>query len=168
MSKNVYEECCRITALMKEREGFTFLRLGDGEAEFLLRHQEGEGRREPKCRDEISIDSPVSIEDYAPTREYALMLKRSYELADYVDFHDLSNNNSSRVQKIELARSSSALRNPGGEVSSLFRPWVKTQLYSYLEEHRVLFCAPEAPLLQSLRNSSDFLELSGEYFPAES
>jgi len=161
----IAQECRRITRLMEAEEGFTFLRLGDGEAEFLLRHQEARGRQEPRHREHVSIDAPVVIDDYALSATHYDALLHAYEQASYVDFHDQSNHNDERVARLKLQRPAGAHRNPGGEVSSLFRAWTCQELPGYLARHRVLFFAPEASLLAALLKEEAFHRVSGDLLP---
>jgi len=149
--------------LMRTKRPFCFLRMGDMELVYLLAEQYDR-------LDEIEFwDGPLSgTQGYANpglSAKHAARLRRAYEQADYVDFHEKNWPNEHLVPRLNLNRASGSFRNPTKETSLLFLKWTESEFKDYCQDRSVGFAAAEARLLELLSQTSEFKRAATNYWP---
>ena len=154
-----------LSELMRTTRPFCFLRLGDMELVYLLAEQD-------KRLDEIEFgDGPISgTQGYANpglNAKHAERLRRAYEGADYVDFHEKNWPNQHLVPHLSLRRPSGSHSNPTPETSLLFLPWTETEFKNYCQNRKVGFAGAEARLLELLSQTAEFKGAAKDYWPEE-
>src|SRR6184192_2299928 len=159
------KEASLLSRLMATTRPFCFLRLGDMELVYLLAEQY-------KRLDEIEFgDGPISgTQGYANaglSAKHAERLRRAYEEADYVDFHEKNWPNQHLVPRLNLRRPSGSHSNPTPETSLLFLPWTGTEFKNYCQNRKVGFAGAEARLLELLSQTAEFKGAAKDYWPEE-
>jgi len=152
-----------LSELMRSRRPFCFLRMGDMELAYLLAEQH-------KQLDRIEFrDGPMSgTQAYCNpglSAKHAKRLRRAYERADYVDFHEKNWPNEHLVARLVLDRASGSYRNPTKDTSLLFLTWTENEFKQYCHERRVGFAAAEARLLELLSQTPEFERAVTDYWP---
>ena len=152
-----------LSELMRTKRPFCFLRMGDMELVYLLAEQYDR-------LDEIEFwDGPLSgTQGYANpglSAKHAARLRRAYEQADYVDFHEKNWPNEHLVPRLNLNRASGSFRNPTKETSLLFLKWTESEFKDYCQDRSVGFAAAEARLLELLSQTSEFKRAATNYWP---
>jgi hypothetical protein len=152
-----------LSKLMRVRRPFCFLRLGDMELVYLLAEQDNR-------LDEIEFwDGPMSgTQGYANpglSAKHAKRLRRAYEGADYVDFHEKNWPNEHLVPRLALERGPGSYRNPTKETSLLFLTWTEREFKQYCQERRIGFAGAEARLLELLSQTREFKQAAKDYWP---
>ena len=155
----------RLSELMRGRRPFCFLRVGDMELAYLLAEQE-------QRLNKIEFrDGPISgTQGYTNpglSGKHAGRLRRAYEGADYVDFHEGNWPNEHLVSKLVLDRTAGSCRNPTKETSLVFLTWTEKELKQYCNGRRIGFAGAEARLLELLSQSPEFKRVAGDYWPEQ-
>jgi len=154
-----------LSELMRTRRPFCFLRMGDMDLVYLLAEQE-------KRLDEIEFGGgPTSgTEAYGNpglSAKHAQRLRRAYEGAGYVDFHEGNWPNEHLVSKLVLEVAPGSNRNPTKETSLVFLTWTETEFRQYCQDRRIGFAGAEARLLALLSQTPDFKQAAREYWPEQ-
>jgi hypothetical protein len=154
-----------LSKLMRSRRPFCFLRMGDMDLVYLLAEQE-------KRLDEIEFGGgPTSgTEAYGNpglSAKHAQRLRRAYEGAGYVDFHEGNWPNEHLVSKLVLEMAPGSYRNPTKEASLVFLTWTETEFRQYCQDRRIGFAGAEARLLALLSQTPDFKQAAREYWPEQ-
>jgi hypothetical protein len=154
-----------LSELMRNRRPFCFLRVGDMELAYLLAEQE-------QRRDGIEFrDGPISgTQAYTNpglSGKHAKRLRRAYEGADYVDFHEGNWPNEHLISKLILDRAPGSCRNPNKETSLVFLTWTEKEFKQYSNDRRIGFAGAEARLLELLSQSSEFKRAAADYWPEQ-
>ena len=157
------KEASLLSLLMATRRPFCFLRMGDMELVYLLAEQF-------KQLNEIEFgDGPISgTQGYANpglSAKHAERLRRAYEGADYLDFHEKNWPNSHLVPRLILQRAPGSYRNPTKEASLVFLTWTESEFKQYCQDRRVGVAASEARLLELLSQTPEFKQAAKEYWP---
>jgi hypothetical protein len=152
-----------LAKLMRSRRPFCFLRMGDMELAYLLADQ-------CKRLNEIEFrDGPISgTQAYTNpglSAQHVERLRRAYQGADYVDFHEGNWPNEHLVSRLALQRAPGSYRNPTKETSLLFLTWTEKEFKAYCEDRRIGFAGAEARLLELLAETPKFQEEASEYWP---
>jgi hypothetical protein len=161
------EEAKRLTSLMEHRRPFSFLRLGDGEVNWMLRLN---GINTPyntryKYKDEriaSSIDAAYSVTGLE--EKYFTRLCDAFSGCTYLDYYDAVNKDN--IYKLPFIRSPNQLKNPPN-ASQIFYEWGHYEMHDYISGRNVLFAGAEAPLMSALYNDVRYRQLSKEYFPSQ-
>jgi hypothetical protein len=137
--------------------------MGDMELVYLLAEQYDR-------LDEIEFsDGPLSgTQGYANpglSAKHAARLRRAYEQADYVDFHEKNWPNEHLVPRLNLNRASGSYRNPTKETSLLFLTWTESEFKDYCQNRRVGFAGAEARMLDLLSQAPEFKRAARDYWP---
>ena len=161
-----HREARKLTDLMRQRETFCFLRMGDVELKFLLSLQYN---RFDGVLEEHFTDGPLSgtvgVGNPGLGRGHLERLRAAYEGADYVDFHEGNWPNEHLVPLLNLRRAQGMHRNPDKKTSLVFLTWLENEFRDYCEGRRVGFAGAEAAILECLSTTSEFLEKAGRYWP---
>jgi hypothetical protein len=157
------KEASCLSRLMATKRPFCFLRMGDMELVYLLAEQY-------KQLTEIEFgDGPMSgTQGYANpglSTKHAHRLRRAYEGADYLDFHEKNWPNEHLVPRLILQRAPGSYRNPTKEASLVFLTWTESEFKQYCQDRRVGFAAAEARLLELLSQTPEFKRASVRYWP---
>jgi hypothetical protein len=152
-----------LSRLMATTRPFCFLRMGDMELVYLLAEQDNR-------LDEIEFrDGPMSgTQGYANpglSAKHAERLRRAYEGADYLDFHEKNWPNEHLVPKLILQRAPGSYRNPTKEASLVFLTWTENEFKQYCQGRRTGFAAAEARLLELLSQTPEFKRAATDYWP---
>jgi len=92
-------------------------------------------------------------------------LRRAYEGADYVDFHEKNWPNQHLVPLLDLRRASGSHSNPTPETSLLFLAWTETEFKNYCQNRRIGFAGAEARLLELISQTAEFKSAAKGYWP---
>jgi hypothetical protein len=152
-----------LSQLMCERRPFCFLRMGDMELAYLLAQQ-------CKQLDRIQFkDGPTSgTQAYCNpglSAKHAERLRRAYEEADYVDFHEQNWPNEHLVTRLALQRARGSYRSPSKETSLVFLTWTEKEFKEYCRGRRIGFAAAETRLLELLSQTPEFGQAAADYWP---
>src|SRR5262249_591131 len=152
-----------LSELMRTKRPFCFLRMGDMELVYLLAEQYDR-------LDEIEFsDGPLSgTQGYANpglSTKHAQRLRRAYEQADYVDFHEKNWPNEHLVPRLNLNRAFGSFRNLTKETSLLFLTWTESEFRQYCQNRRVGFAGAEARMLDLLSQAPEFKRAATDYWP---
>ena len=158
-------ETRRISELMAANDAFSFLRLGDVELTVLLGLQDGIALSED---DKEPIDGTTGYGSLGLTPDQFPRLRRAFENASYVDFHERLWPISVLLPRLALARSPKAERNPNAECSYLLLTWLECEFRTYASERRILLAGAEARLLEELRRDARFRAISEDFWPTNS
>jgi hypothetical protein len=148
---------------MRSRRPFCFLRMGDMELRYLLAKQD-------ERLDDIQLgNGPISgTEAYGNpglSAKHAERLRRAYEGADYVDFHEQNWPNEHLVPRLDLQRAPGSGRNQAKETSLVFLTWTEKEFKEYCRDRRIGFAAAEARLLELLSQTPEFRRAAVNYWP---
>jgi hypothetical protein len=157
------KEASFVSRLMAAKRPFCFLRMGDMELVYLLAEQY-------KQLNQIEFgDGPMSgTQGYANpglSAKHAERLRKAYEEADYVDFHEKNWPNEHLVPRLILQRAPDSYRNPTKEASLVFLAWTESEFKQYCQDRRVGFAAAEARVLELLSQTPEFRRAATNYWP---
>jgi hypothetical protein len=152
-----------LSAQMRSRKPFCFLRMGDMELRYLLakQHNRLDGI-EPGTG---PISGTRAYGNPGLTAKHAERLRRAYEGADYVDFHEQNWPNEHLISRLELRRAPGSYRNLTKETSLVFLTWTEKEFKEYCRNRRIGFAAAEARLLELLSQTPEFREAAADYWP---
>lgn len=152
-----------LSALMRTRRPFCFLRMGDMELAYLLARQDhrlnGIDFRDGPTSGTQAYTNPGLSSDHAER------LRTAYEKADYVDFHEGNWPNEHLVSKLILRRSPESHRNTNKETSLVFLTWTEREFRQYCAGRRIGFAGAEARLLELLSQTPEFERAAAAYWP---
>ena len=155
-------EAKRLTALMSNGGGFSYVRLGDKDLAFLL-YPDGVVSTYAEATDKISGTQPHGTPGLLAHQ--VGRLRTALEKASYVDFWDLQWRDDTLLKSLKLNRPAQALRNPSRETSYIMPTWLEHEFKSYCKGRRVLFCGAEAPILRELLEQEQFRLLAKDFWP---
>jgi hypothetical protein len=152
-----------LSELMRSRRPFCFLRVGDMELAYLLAEQH-------KQLDRIEFrDGPMSgTQAYCNpglSAKHAQRLRRAYEQAEYVDFHEKNWPNDHLVPRLVLQRAPGSYRNVTKEASLVFLTWTEKEFKEYCKDRCIGFAGAEARLLELLSQTPEFKQAAADYWP---
>lgn len=152
-----------LSELMCSHRPFCFLRMGDMELRYLLAQQNNR-------LDGIEFgDGPVSgTQPHGNSglgAKHAERLRRAYEGADYVDFHEQNWPNEHLLPRLDLQRAPGSCRNLTKETSLVFLTWTEKEFKQYCRDRRIGFVAAEARLLELLSQTPEFRQAAADYWP---
>jgi len=152
-----------LSELMRTRRPFCFLRLGDMELVYLLAYQHQQaGAIE---FDDGPLSGTSAFGNPGLSVKYAERLRKAYEQADYVDFHEKNWPNEHLVPLLKLERAPGSYRNPSKETSLMFLTWTEKEFKEYCNDRRVGFAGAEVRLLELLSQTAEFKQAAAAYWP---
>jgi len=154
-----------LSELMRTRRPFCFLRMGDMELTYLLAQQY---KRLGEI--ELVVGPTSGTQAYGNagvSAEHAGRLRRAYEEADYVDFHEQNWPNEHLVPRLLLDRAPDSYRNPSKETSLVFLIWTEKEFREYCQGRRIGFAGAEARLLELLSQTAEFKRAAADYWPED-
>lgn len=160
------EAAAALTRLLVANPSFSFLRLGDGETQWMvsvLRGHQPEGYHYFDTHG-LSLERAVGtrgLED-----RYFNRLVTSYLECDYVDYcEEISEANRRNQAEIRLPRSPSKHRNPSPKVSNIIFDWAYHELGPFISQRRCLFASAEAALMRELFADEEYRTAVERYIP---
>jgi len=97
--------------------------------------------------------------------KHAKRLRRAYENADYVDFHEKNWPNQHLAPRLLLPRAPDSRSNPTPEASLLFLTWTELEFKDYCQDRKIGFAGAEARLLELLSQTAEFKRAAKDYWP---
>lgn len=158
-------EARRLSELLAAQPGFSFVRLGDMELTQMLAAQQGIAAGPPRAQEIINGTAPFGHP--GTSAGFATRLRRAYETASYVDFHERLWPVSELLPKLELNRAAGQHRNPDAETSYILLTWLEFEFGRYCEGRRVGFAGAEAGLLENLFGRDEFRAAAAGYWPRQ-
>jgi hypothetical protein len=157
--------CERLTRYMRSMRPFSFLRLGDMELGLMLADQAKQEIKWTELPENQSISSGFAFGHPGLDTSYTARLKRSYENATYVDFHERWWINRALNPLLTLQRKAGALRNSDESDSHIFFEWLQYSFKDYISNRRCLFAGAEAGILGELYRRDEYKIFSKDYWP---
>jgi hypothetical protein len=167
------QEAGRLTRLLEDHPGFTYLRMGDGELNWMLRQIYGDAPwrdrhfyRENRDRDFGAVYSVTGL--YPGQFE---RLRAAYRECGYLDKYDLLPFNAERLGDagiMEYRLRPGQTTNPTPDTSLIFYDWVWHEFAPYLGRHRCLVAGAEAGLFRAFLGDDEFPRLHGVPWPEPS
>ena len=156
-------EARRLSGLLKNKDGCSFIRLGDNDLAFLLNAESG-GKDDlfPGTNAVFGtrpLGGPGLNADQAPR------LRSALANADYLDYHECLWKDETILDDLKLQRASGTTSNPDRATSYILPTWLECEFKDYCEKRRVLFCGAEVALLEELLKHSEFLQAAADYWP---
>ena len=148
---------------MRSRRPFCFLRMGDMELRYLLAKQDN--RLDGVDPGIGPISGTRAYGNPGLSAQHAERLRRAYEEADYVDFHEQNWPNEHLLPRLDLRRAPGSCRNPTKETSLVFLTWTEKEFKQYCRDRRIGFAAAEARLLELLSQTPEFRQAAADYWP---
>ena len=152
-----------LSEVMRSRRPFCFLRMGDMELAYLLAAQSNRVDEIQFAGGPMSGTQAYGNPGLSP--KHAQRLRRAYEQADYVDFHEQNWPNEHLIPNLILRRAPGSYRNPSKKASLVFLTWTENEFKQYCRDRRVGFAAAEARLLELLSQTPEFKQAAGNYWP---
>ena len=156
-----------LTQLMSSQRPFSFLRLGDGEVNWMLRMQGDDNV--PRLRYNYpesriaSVEVAYSVTGLEP-RHYERLLA-AYNHCTYLDLYNGRQDVRERLPRLGLERAPELHQNTSPETSIIFYEWTYYEMGNYLSNRRCAFAGGESPLLEALWNDPEYRRIAARYWP---
>lgn len=157
-------EAARLSALMAASDGFSFLRLGDMELTCLLAAQEGSAAKWDPADSQASGTMACGHPGIGPA--LAPALRRAFEQASYVDFHERLWPVSKLLPRLKLNAVAGQQRNPDAETSYLLLTWLEFEFQKFCQGRKIGLAGAEAVLLKNLLRHEEFRQAAANFWPA--
>jgi hypothetical protein len=154
-----------LSRLMATRRPFCFVRMGDLELVYLLAEQHNRLNEIDFAGGPLSGTQAYGNPGLSP--KHAQRLRRAYEQADYVDFHEKNWPNQYLAPRLVLEMAPGSYRNPTKEASLVFLTWTENEFKQYCQGRRIGFAAAEARLLELLSKTPEFKRAAADYWPEQ-
>jgi hypothetical protein len=151
-----------LSRLMISQRPFSYIRMGDMELGLLLAQQHGADPGWEKLPLNQARSSKVVFTHPGIGQTEVPRLRRAYERADFVDFHNRAWVNRELLPMLQLDRSPDAAGSEGEEDSIIFVPWLRYEFRNYTNGRRCLFAGGEASLLRELWSDDRYREVAKE------
>lgn len=153
-----------ITRNMEATDGFSLIRLGDGEVYWALSAQEG--KAPPKYRyfkDEATGVESATSTSGMETRHWP-RFKAALEHATYLDLCNSIPFVNENMEKLNFTPDPDQLKNSSADSSNIIFFWVHRHFRKYLTRHRCLIVSSECSLLSCLLEDQVFRDISDDFF----
>ena len=156
-----------LTTLLEQHAAFSLIRLGDGEARWMLEMQAREAGTGYKYADApaLSVETARTVNGMEP-RHYPRFVA-ALEEATFLDYCDSIPNVRRYLPKLAFQRNTALYRNASPETSNIIFEWTFYEMGSYLRRHRCLFAGAEAALFEKLWEDTTYRECAAEVLPAD-
>ena len=156
-----------LAELLEQHSKFSFLRIGDGEIQWIRAMREGQ----PPPRYKYPTEGGVSVEYVFSVsgmehRHYERFMKAVNDCS-YLDYCDNNPPNLNLLPTLGINRTAEQYRNRSPETGNIIFEWTWFELKDYLHRHRVLFASAEAALMRELHADPRFRELAADFWPAD-
>jgi hypothetical protein len=154
-----------LTALLEAHPAFSYVRLGDGEVQWM--QLAAAGRTSHRYQyDDASKHSIEHVRGVTGMEARHLpRFERALHEASYVDFCDSIPAVRAYLAQAPIARRADGWRNPAAEASNLVFAWTAQELGSYLARHRCLIAGAEAALLGALWQDTAYRHAAAAVLP---
>lgn len=152
-----------LSHLMASKRPFCFLRMGDMELVYLLAEQHN--RLDGIEFGDGQLSGTQGCGNPGLSAKHAKRLRRAYEDADYVDFHEKNWPNQHLVPRLQLRRVPKSRSNPTPDTSLLFLTWTELEFRDYCQDRKIGFAGAEARLLELLSQTAEFRHGAKDYWP---
>jgi hypothetical protein len=157
-----------LTKLLESSNGFSFLRLGDGEIQYIRAVRDG--KLPPRYRSDsvgaASIESAFSVSGIEARHLQKLM--SAYENCSFLDYCDSIPAVKDSLPTLGLQRAPDLYRNASPETSNIIFEWTAFELPSYLQRHRCLIASAESRLLEELCDDEHYRATAAGFLPFDS
>ncbi|MBD2001070.1 hypothetical protein H6G00_31490 [Leptolyngbya sp. FACHB-541] len=138
----------QLSRLMKEKRPFSYLRMGDGELQWLLRVQQGQEIKQWSYVNQgTSVDEAFGVNGLK--REQYKRLLEAYEQCSYIDLYERVPYNQQSLPALKINFSSHTYK-AAGELSHLIFEWTYFEFGQYVSNRKCLFACAESLLLEQL------------------
>lgn len=153
-------------ALLASCKEFSFLRLGDGETQWMVAVQSNETAPWYEYHDQKNLSLGGAVGTRGLELKHYRRFMDSLEKCTYLDFCEgVSEANRQNLAKIELHRDPTLARNPSPDVSNIVFAWAHASFKDYVSTRRCLFASAEAGMHKELFADPKYRELAKPYFP---
>ena len=156
-----------LTTLLDSHPAFSYIRLSDGEVQWM--QLTAEGRQSPRYQytdsDNPSIEYVRCVTGMEP-HHLSRFLKALHD-ADYLDYCDSTPAVRAFLASNQVARRPNGWRNPSPAASNIIFAWTYMELGSYLQRHRCLFAGAEAALLEALWGDPEYRQCARTVLPKD-
>lgn len=158
-----------LTKLMTSQRPFSFLRLGDGEVNWILRMQ-GDTTT-PRLRYNYpqsrtaSVEVAYSVTGLEPCHYTRLM--KAYNNCTYLDLYNIRPAVRDRLPQLNLERAPESYQNYSPDTSIIFYEWTYYEMGRYLSGRRCLFAGGESLLLEALWKNPEYRKIATRYWPSD-
>jgi hypothetical protein len=161
------EAARELTRLLETHAAFSYVRLGDGEVQWMQLARAGRASHRYQYADasDHSIERVRGVTGMEP--RHLARFERAMHEADYVDFCDSIPAVRSYLAENPLARRPDGRRNPSPAASNLIFAWTQLELGRYLTRHRCLFAGAEAALLSELWGDPTYRACAASAIPRD-
>jgi hypothetical protein len=156
-------EARRLTGLLKSKDGFSFIRVGDNDLAYLWNAEDGGKADLFPDGNAVFGTRPLGGPGLDATQ--APRLRSALINADYLDFHECLWKDEAILDDLKLQRAQGTTCNPDRATSYILPTWLESEFKSFCNERRVLFCGAEVPLLEELLKHSEFRRVAANYWP---
>ena len=154
----------QLTALLAQHEAFSFIRLGDGEVNWMRQVEAGKVDCYRYLNGAGSIEVARAVAGMEP-RHYP-RFREALDHATYLDFCDSIPAVRFHLPQLGVQRDPSLYRNASPETSNIIFDWVDHELKSWLSTHRCLFAGAESALFRALWSDPAYRAIAREALPA--
>ncbi len=156
-----------LTGLLEKHAAFSYIRLGDGEVQWMQLAAAGKDSHRYQYADaaDHSIERVRGVTGMEP-RHLPRFVQALHD-ANYLDFCDSIPAVRNYLARAPIARRRDGHRNPSTSASNLVFAWTAQELGEWLKNHRCLFAGAEAGLLAALWDDPDFRRGAAEVLPTD-
>ncbi len=160
------EAAAHLTSLLEQHACLSYLRLGDGETQWLLTVQRGQAAPWYQYVDEQQASLGRAVGTRGLELRHYDRFVHAHECCTYLDYcENVSEANRRNLRQIVLHRDPSLLRNACLETGNIIFDWTYYELKRYFARHRCLFASAEAAIARELYHDSRYRLLASDYFP---
>lgn len=154
-----------LTALLEGHPSFSYIRLGDGEVQWMQLAQAGRSSHRYQYADSAdhSIERVRGVTGMEP--RHLPRFRQALHQANYLDFCDSIPAVREYLSREPVERRADGFRNPSSAASNLIFAWTAAEMGGWLQRHRCLFAGAEAALLEALWHDSAYRGCAARVVP---
>jgi len=157
------KEAKRLTELLNSKKVYSYARIGDYEAAFLLAAKNN--YTENIFVEENVVSGTEALTSLGLGLEHAARLKRALEEVDYLDTWECQWKNRTVLDLLDLKRVKEKSESPSRETSFILPTWVEHEMKDFCSGKRILFCGAEVPIMEELIKNSEYRNSLKVYIP---